>query len=44
MFEMLDQNSGNLVWLNAYWYSGLDLQQTTDTCVDNAIKQVKKLF
>ena len=44
MFEILDQNSGNLVWSNAYWYSGLDLQQTTDTCVDNAIKQVKKLF
>ena len=44
MLKMRDKTSGNLVWSNSYWYSGLELQRTIDICVRNGIDQIRKLF
>ena len=44
MLKMTDQDSGNLVWSNSYWYSGLEMQRTIESCVKTGIYQIKKLF
>ena len=44
MLKMRDTDSSNLVWSNSYWYSGLELHRTAETCVKNAIYQLRKLL
>ena len=44
MLKMIDQDSGDMVWSNSYWYSGLELQRTIDLCIKNGVVQIKKLF
>jgi len=44
MLKMIDQQSGNMVWSNSYWYSGLELQRTIDLCIKNSVVQIRKLF
>lgn len=44
MLKMIDKRSGNMVWSNSYWYSGLELQRTIDLCIKNSVKQINKLF
>ena len=44
MLKMTDKNSGEIVWSNSYWYSGLELQRTIDLCIRNSVLQIKKLF
>ena len=44
MLKMTDKNSGEIVWSNSYWYSGLELQRTIDLCIKNSVLQIKKLF
>ena len=44
MLKMIDKQSGNIVWSNSYWYSGLELQRTIDSCIKNSVKQINKLF
>jgi hypothetical protein len=44
MLKMIDKRSGDLVWSNSYWYSGLELQRTIDTCLKNSVIQINKLF
>ena len=44
MLKMTDQRSGDMVWSNSYWYSGLELQRTIDLCIKNSVVQIKKLF
>ncbi len=44
MLKMTDQDSGNLVWSNSYWYSGLEMQRTIESCLKTGVYQIKKLF
>ena len=44
MLKMIDKRSGDLVWSNSYWYSGLELQRTIDLCLKNSVIQINKLF
>jgi len=44
MLKMKDADSGELVWSNTYWYSSLELHRATETCVRNAVNQMRKLF
>ena len=44
MLKMTDQDSGNLVWSNSYWYSGLEMQRTFESCLKTGVYQIKKLF
>ena len=44
ILKMTDQRTGRLVWSHSYWYSGLELHRTAETCVRNAINQMMKLF
>ena len=44
MLKMTDKNSGEIVWSNSYWYSGLELQRTINLCIRNSVLQIKKLF
>ena len=44
MLRMTDQNTGDLVWSNSYWYSGLEIQRTIESCVKTGVTQIKKLF
>ena len=44
MLKMTDKNSGEIVWSNSYWYSGLELQRTVDLCIRNSVLQIKKVF
>ncbi len=44
MLKMTDKDSGDMVWSNSYWYSGLELQRTIDLCIKNGVVQIKKLF
>ena len=44
ILKMNDQRTGRLVWSHSYWYSGLELHRTAETCVRNAISQIRKLF
>ena len=44
MLKILDKDSGELVWSNSYWYSGLEMQQTIDTCIKNSVRQIQNLF
>ena len=40
---MKDKVTGDLVWSNSYWYSGLELHTATETCVRNGITQLGKI-
>ena len=44
MLRITDQNTGDLVWSNSYWYSGLEIQRTIESCVKTGVTQIKKLF
>ncbi len=44
ILKMKEKDSGSLVWSNSYWYSGLELQRTTEICVRNSLSQLRKLF
>ena len=44
ILKMKDKESGSLVWSNSSWYSGLELQKTTEICVQNGLNQLRKLF
>ena len=44
ILKMTDKNTGNLVWSNSFWYSGLELQRTIESCVKTGVSQIKKLF
>ena len=44
ILKMTDKNTGNLVWSNSFWYSGLELQRTIESCVKTGISQINKLF
>ena len=44
ILKIHDKNSGSLVWSNSFWYSGLELQKTIDTCLKNGVLQIRKLF
>ena len=44
MLQLKDQKSGELVWSNSYWYSGLEMQRTIESCVKSGVYQIKKLF
>jgi hypothetical protein len=44
ILTMKDKVTGDLVWSNSYWYSGLELHTATETCVRNGITQLGKLF
>ena len=44
MLKMTDQDSGDLVWSNSYWYSGLEMQRTIESCLKTGVYQIKKLF
>tara|TARA_B100001996_G_scaffold334495_1_gene284646 strand:- start:802 stop:1425 length:624 start_codon:yes stop_codon:yes gene_type:complete len=44
ILTMKDKLTGDLVWSNSYWYSGLELHKTTESCVRQGISQLGKLF
>ena len=44
MLKMTDQDSGDLVWSNSYWYSGLEMQRTIESCLKTGVYQIKQLF
>ena len=44
VLKMTDRDTGDLVWSNSYWYSGLEMQRTIESCVKTGIYQIKKLF
>ena len=44
ILKMTDKNTGDLVWSNSYWYSGLEIQRTIESCVKSGVSQIKKLF
>ena len=44
ILTMKDKHTGNLVWSNSYWYSGLELHKVTESCVRQGISQLGKLF
>ena len=44
ILKMIDKNTGDLVWSNSFWYSGLELQRTIESCVKTGVSQIKKLF
>ena len=44
MLKMTDYNSGNLVWSNSYWYSGLEMQRTIESCLKTGVQQIDRLF
>tara|TARA_B100001250_G_scaffold63545_2_gene50010 strand:+ start:1471 stop:2094 length:624 start_codon:yes stop_codon:yes gene_type:complete len=44
ILTMKDKLTGDLVWSNSYWYSGLELHKTTESCVRQGIIQLGKLF
>ena len=44
ILKMTDKNTGDLVWSNSYWYSGLEIQRTIESCVKTGVSQIKKLF
>lgn len=44
MIKLKDVDSGTIVWSNSFWYSSLELYRATETCVRNAVSQMRKLF
>jgi len=44
ILKMTDKNTGDLVWSNSYWYSGLEIQRTIESCVKTGVSQIKNLF
>ena len=44
LLKLTDINTGNLVWSNSYWYSGLEMQRTIDFCLRNLVYQLAKIF
>ena len=44
ILKMTDKNTGDLVWSNSYWYSGLEIQRTIESCVKTGVSQINKLF
>ena len=44
ILKMTDKNTGDLVWSNSFWYSGLEIQRTIESCVKTGVSQIKKLF
>ena len=44
ILKITDYNSGNLVWSNSYWYSGLEMQKTIESCVKTGVYQITRLF
>ena len=44
ILTMKDKLTGDLVWSNSYWYSGLELHKVTESCVRQGISQLGKLF
>tara|TARA_A100001011_G_scaffold14614_2_gene15443 strand:- start:19095 stop:19724 length:630 start_codon:yes stop_codon:yes gene_type:complete len=44
ILKMTVKNTGDLVWSNSYWYSGLEIQRTIESCVKTGVSQINKLF
>ena len=44
ILKMTDKNTGDLVWSNSFWYSGLEIQRTIESCVKTGVSQINKLF
>ena len=44
ILKMTDKNTGDLVWSNSYWHSGLEIQRTIESCVKTGVSQINKLF
>ena len=44
ILKMTDKNTGDLVWSNSFWYSGLEIQRTIESCVKTGVSQIKNLF
>lgn len=44
IFTMKDKLTGDLVWSNSYWYSGLELHKTVESCIKQGINQLERLF
>ena len=44
MLKMVDKDTGDLVWSNSYWYSGLEMQRTIDSCIKNFVLHIKNIF
>ncbi len=44
LLKLTDINTGNLVWSNSYWYSGLEMQRTIEFCLKNLVYQLAKIF
>ena len=44
MLKLVDKDTGNLVWSNSYWYSGLEMQHTIDSCIKNFVLHIKNIF
>ena len=44
ILKMTDKNTGDLVWSNSYWSSGLEIQRTIESCIKTGVSQINKLF